>query len=397
MDGVRNRRLRLQVEKWAIWGALIGVIFLLRHFLPVIFLTFILTYIGNNLVNRLGSRFRYRRINVAIVYALFLLLLVGAGLLIIPRMLLEARQLAVSYIAQTDEAGAPAVAPPAVPAPDDASPPEPQAIDIFDREARRYVDTMLIQLVGRSTFESYRDSAAYQSLITRVENWIHNFIPKVIAGVREFVNGTIVIVLQFFLSIILSFLILWDLPSIRNGVRSFSVGKTADIYAEIAPGMKAFAVILGRAFEAQTGIAIVNALLTSFGFFILGIPSIALLATIVFFCSYIPVVGVMISTLPAALLAFEAGGIPLVLWLIVMILVVHAIEAYALNPMIYGHHMKMHPVAILVILLIGEHLFGIWGLLLGVPIAAFVRTYVLGGPPAAPVPITGPAGSPVTE
>jgi predicted PurR-regulated permease PerM len=67
-----------------------------------------------------------------------------------------------------------------------------------------------------------------------------------------------------------------------------------------------------------------------------------------------------------------------------MILIVHAVEAYALNPMIYGHHMKMHPVAILVILLIGEHLFGIWGLLLGVPIAAFVRTYVLGGPPATP-------------
>lgn len=383
MSEPRQKRVRLQIGKWAIWGTLIGVIFLLRHFLPVIFLTFILTYIGNDLVNRLGRRFHYRRINVAIIYALFLLLMTGAGLLIVPRMLLEARQLAVSYIAQTEDPDAPAVAPPAIPAPQDTSPPGPQAIDIFDREARKYVDTMLIQLVGRSTFESYRDSAAYQSLISRVENWIHNFIPKVIAGVRQFVNGTIVIVLQFFLSIILSFLILWDLPSIRAGVRSFSVGKTADIYAEIAPGMKAFAVILGRAFEAQTGIAIVNAILTSLGFFILGIPSIALLATIVFFCSYIPVVGVMLSTIPAALLAFEAGGISLVLWLIVMILVVHAVEAYALNPLIYGHHMKLHPVAILVILLIGEHLFGIWGLLLGVPIAAFVRTYVLAGPPAA--------------
>lgn len=379
MIEMKQKRMRLQFEKWAIWGVLIGVIFLLRHFLPVIFLTFILTYIGNNLVGRLGHRFRWRRINVAIVYALFLLVLAGAGLVIVPRMLLEARQLAVSYIEQTDQP-----APPAAGVPDIPVPAEQQATDIFDREARKYVDTMLIQLVGRSTFESYRDSAAYQSLIARIENWIHTFIPKVVAGVRQFVNGTIVIVLQFFLSIILSFLILWDLPSITAGVSSFSRGKTADIYAEIAPGMKAFGVILGRAFEAQTGIAIVNAILTSLGFFILGIPSIALLATIVFFFSYIPVVGVMISTIPAALLAFEAGGIPLVLWLIVMILVVHAVEAYALNPLIYGHHMKMHPVAILVILLIGEHLFGIWGLLLGVPIAAFFRTWVLGSEPVPP-------------
>lgn len=379
MNGAQNRRLRLQAGKWAIWGALIGVIFLLRHFLPVIFLTFILTYIGNNLVNRLGRRFRFRRINVALVYALFLLILIGAGLIIVPRMLLEARQLAVSYIAQESVDDASPAGGDLVPVP-----PETRATDIFDREARRYVDSVLIQLVGRSTFESYRDSAAYQSLITRVERWIHDFIPKVIAGVAQFVNGAIVIVLQFFLSIILSFLILWDLPSIKRGVRSFSVGKTSEVYAEIAPGMKAFGVILGRAFEAQTGIALVNTILTSLGFLILGIPSIALLATIVFFFSYIPVVGVMISTIPAALLAFEAGGVPLVIALVVMILIVHAVEAYAMNPMIYGHHMKMHPVAILVILLIGEHLFGIWGLLLGVPIAAFVRTYVLGGAPATP-------------
>jgi predicted PurR-regulated permease PerM len=83
--------------------------------------------------------------------------------------------------------------------------------------------------------------------------------------------------------------------------------------------------------------------------------------------------------------------------LIVMVLVVHAIEAYALNPIIYGRHMKMHPVAILAILLVGEHLFGIWGLLLGVPIAAFVWAWVLGGATTTPVPSrdTGRAVEPV--
>jgi predicted PurR-regulated permease PerM len=143
--------------------------------------------------------------------------------------------------------------------------------------------------------------------------------------------------------------------------------------------MKAFGVMLGRAFEAQTGIAVINAILTSIGFWILGIPSIALLATIVFFCSYIPVAGVIISTIPAALFALQTGGVQLVGWLVVMVLIVHAIEAYALNPIIYGHHMKLHPVAILGILVVGEHLFGIWGLLLGVPISAFLWSYVIRG------------------
>lgn len=352
----------LKLQKWIIWIALLVTLILLRHLFPVIFLTFVLTYIANTLVNLLTRRFARRRLNVALVLVLFLLVLTGVGVLVVPRMFQEARQLAVFSISR------------------DAANTQPRTGETaIDREARRYVDLILINLVGPSTFESFEQSQAYDALLQRVEDSIRGFLPKVIAGVREFVNASIAIFFQFLLSIVLSFLILWDLPSLKAGVQSLATGRTADVYAEIAPGITAFGVMLGRAFEAQTLIAVVNALLTSIGFLILGVPSIALLATIVFFCSYVPVVGVMLSTLPAALFAFKAGGITLVLWLIVMVLVVHAVEAYMLNPIIYGRHMKMHPVAILVILLVGEHLLGIWGLLLGVPIAAFLWSYVVQG------------------
>jgi predicted PurR-regulated permease PerM len=375
-----KNNLLLKIEKWAIWIALIGVIVLLRHLLPVIFLTFVLTYIGSTLIRLLGRWIRWRRVNVGIVFALFLLILTGVGVIVVPRVFSEARDLAVDYISQepqeADLAAAPVVAGRVV-FPDE----EPT---LLDRQTKKYIDSILIQVVGRETFESYRRSGAYQSLINKTEESLRAFIPKVVAAVRDFANASLSVVLQFFLSIILSFLILWDLPALKRGIKSLSTGRTADIYAEIAPGMTAFGVILGRAFEAQTGIAVVNAILTSIGFIILGIPSIALLATIVFFCSYIPVVGVFLSTLPAALLAFKTGGIALVFWLIVMVLVVHAVEAYALNPMIYGRHLKMHPVMILAILLVGEHLFGIWGLLLGVPITAFIRHYVLGASTSPP-------------
>ncbi|HYR30205.1 MAG TPA: AI-2E family transporter, partial [Thermoanaerobaculia bacterium] len=350
---------RLKVEKWLIWIAFIGILVLLRHLFPVIFLTFVLTYIGNTLVNVMTRRWKLRRVNLGVVYVVFLLLLTGVGLLVVPRMFAEARQLAVFYISKQPAAA--------------------NGETVLDQQTRKYVDSILISVVGPDTFRSYQQSDAYDALVGKVEQSIRNFVPGVVAAVREFANESIAILFQFLLSIILSFLILWDLPSLQRGVTALATGRTAEVYDEIAPSMRAFGVMLGRAFEAQTGIAVVNALLTSVGFLILGIPSIALLATIVFFCSYIPVVGVMLSTVPAALFAFKAGGIQLVFWLVVMVLIVHAIEAYALNPLIYGRHMKMHPVAILAILLIGEHLFGIWGLILGVPIAAFVWAYVLGG------------------
>lgn len=369
-----NRQLLLKIEKWAIWIVLIGILFLLRHLLPVIFLTFVLTYIGSSLVRVLGRVIPWRRVNVAIVLLLFLSLLAGVGLLVVPRIFAEAREMAVGYIAQDARPATPGVA--------------AQDETLLDRQTRKYVDSVLVQLVGRETFESYRRSEAYESLVTKVEDGLRGFIPRVVAGVREFANASVGLVLQFFLSIILSFLILFDLPALQRGARAFATGKTGEIYGEIAPGMTAFGVILGRAFQAQTAIAVVNALLTAIGFVILGVPSIALLATIVFFCSYIPVAGVFLSTIPAALLAFRTGGITLVFWLVVMVLIVHAIEAYAVNPLIYGRHLKMHPVVILAILLVGENLFGVWGLLLAVPITAFVREYVLGMTASpAPVPV----------
>lgn len=351
-----------KVQKWVIWLAFLATLILLRHLFPVIFLTFVLAYIANTLVKLMTRRWNRRRLNVVVVFVLFLAMLIGAGVLVVPKMFSEVRQLAVFSIAR-----------------DAASTQPREGETAIDREARRYVDSILIRLVGPATFRSFEQSEAYDGLMQRVDAAISGFLPRVTAAVREFVNSSLAIFLQFLLSIVLSFLILWDLPSLERGVQALANGRTSDVYAEIAPGITAFGVMLGRAFEAQTLIAVVNAILTSIGFLILGIPSIALLATIVFFCSYVPVVGVMLSTLPAALFAFKTGGIVLVLWLVVMVLLVHAVEAYMLNPLIYGRHMKMHPVAILVILMVGEHLFGIWGLLLGVPVAAFVWSYVIQG------------------
>ncbi len=51
-----------------------------------------------------------------------------------------------------------------------------------------------------------------------------------------------------------------------------------------------------------------------------------------------------------------------------MIAVVHAIEAYYLNPKIVSSYMNFPVFITFIILLISEHLFGLIGLLMGVPL-----------------------------
>ncbi len=360
-----NRALALKLEKWAIWIALIAILYLVRHLFPIFFLTFVLSYIGNTAVDALTRRFPRRKVNVVLVYVTFLVILTGVLLLVVPRMLNEARNLARQYIAV--EAAR-----------------EGGGETFLQREAREGVDALIIGIAGTEAFEDFRDSDAYRTIVGRLHQSLAGGSARVTAEVTAFANEALVFAFQFILSIILSFLLIWDLPNTKARLQRFSTGRTAEIYREIVPGLSAFSTMLGRAFEAQSVVAVVNALLSTVVFIALDLPSIALLAMIVFVCSYIPVLGMFLSTLPAAFLALRIGGIPHVLWLIAAILVIHAIEAYMLNPLIYGRHLRLHPLAVLVILVIAEEVVGVWGLLLGVPVAAFILKYVIEGQPVAP-------------
>lgn len=362
-----ERSFIVKAEKWAIWIGLIAVIFLLRHLFPVFFLTFVLSYIANTAVNALTARFPRRKLNVVIVYAVLLGLITGVALLVVPRMIGEATHLARSYMRTEAERG------------DLAEGHQDPQEGIVRREARELIDSFLVAVAGQETFYSFRESEAYRMLITRVNNGIATATPRLVRAVTEFANDAVAVAFAFVISIILSFLMLWNFPETKARMRRFAEGRTAEVYAEIAPGLRAFGVMLGRAFEAQTLVAIVNTILSSILFVLLGLQSVALLAMIVFFCSYIPILGMILSTAPAALLAFRVGGIMHVVWLIGGVLIIHAVEAYMLNPLIYGRHLRLHPLAVLAILLIGEHLFGVWGLLLGVPISAFILRYVIEG------------------
>jgi predicted PurR-regulated permease PerM len=57
-----------------------------------------------------------------------------------------------------------------------------------------------------------------------------------------------------------------------------------------------------------------------------------------------------------------------------LILVIHALETYFLNPKILGGASRIHPVLIVLALVLGEHYFGVAGALLAVPVASLVAS-----------------------
>ncbi len=55
-----------------------------------------------------------------------------------------------------------------------------------------------------------------------------------------------------------------------------------------------------------------------------------------------------------------------------MICIVHAVETYILNPKLMSNRTKLPVCFVFIILLVGEHYLGVWGLLIGVPIFMFL-------------------------
>ena len=70
--------------------------------------------------------------------------------------------------------------------------------------------------------------------------------------------------------------------------------------------------------------------------------------------------------------AYSVGGIRYVIYILIVIMIIHAIEAYILNPKFMSSKTELPIFYTFVVLLAGEHFLGTWGLIVGVPIFTFL-------------------------
>jgi predicted PurR-regulated permease PerM len=203
------------------------------------------------------------------------------------------------------------------------------------------------------------------------------------SSMRDAVAFALGVPLQLLIALFLSFFITFDFPSLRKGVASLQKSRIKPFYDEIAPELVSFARLIGLAFYAQSLVAVVNSILTYLAMVVIGIDHPLVLSVIVFVCSFIPVFGVILSGIPIVIVAIvqPGGSIIIALYMVAVILAIHFIESNVLNPRIVGHVLHLHPVLVLVVLLVAEHFFGVWGLLLGMPVAVYVISHVILGEP----------------
>ncbi|MDN6218048.1 MAG: AI-2E family transporter, partial [Enterococcus sp.] len=134
---------------------------------------------------------------------------------------------------------------------------------------------------------------------------------------------------------------------------------------------KVFVNTFGVVLEVQLLIAIVNTVITTIGLGFIGFTQLPTLAIMIFFLSLIPVAGVIFSCIPLTLIAYSTGGIQTVIYVLILIVIVHCVEAYILNPKFMSSRTKLPIFYTFVILLVSEKFLGVWGLIVGIPIFNF--------------------------
>lgn len=192
--------------------------------------------------------------------------------------------------------------------------------------------------------------------------------PKNFESVGQFLLMNItsggLILMKFLIGLILSYVFIIERKNISAFLGRIRKGNFEFFYDEYAIIAKKIGNGFGIIFRAQSIIALVNSLLTVLGLIVISFihgsgtfPYIITLALIVFIFGFIPVFGTIISGIPIIIIAYGYGALSAVFGVLIMLGVVHAVEAYYLNPKIVSSYVHFPVFITFLILTISEHFF----------------------------------------
>ena len=190
------------------------------------------------------------------------------------------------------------------------------------------------------------------------------------SAVSGLVTAAIVFVLTLYLLLDGKSLYAWLLAFVPRTHRE----KLATTMDEVSDVVHAY--VSGQLLVAVLFAIFVAVLLT-----ILGVPAAVPLAVIAGVCDVIPVLGILIATVPAVLLALAVSPATAAV-VAIAYLGYHLVETYFILPRVYGNKLKISTLAVLLALLVGGRLQGIIGAVLVLPLVAaypIIERHWLGG------------------
>ncbi|WP_042146095.1 AI-2E family transporter [Paucisalibacillus sp. EB02] len=205
-------------------------------------------------------------------------------------------------------------------------------------------------------------------MISYIEQSIDTLISKLIGGVTKIIDFIVILTVIP----VLVFYFLKDYKKINYYIKRKLPRKYRDSVSNL---VHAIDEGLGGYIRGQLLVCLFVAITSYLIYQFLGLKYALLLAIFMGLMNFIPYFGPIIGAIPAVLIALTISG-KMVLFVLIGVFVIQLIESNLLSPYIVGKSIKIHPVAIIFVLLLGGKLFGVLGMVLAVPTFTILRVVI---------------------
>ena len=150
--------------------------------------------------------------------------------------------------------------------------------------------------------------------------------------------------------------------------------------AAVVEFAREYDVLLSRYLRGQLTVALIIGAMTGTLLFIVRFPYAFLLGALAGVMGLIPFLGLVLSLIPAVIVALVSGSVLVSLVKVAVVYgLVQILDGGVISPRIVGDSVGLHPVWIVLALSVGGFFFGFVGLLISVPVAVGVKLVAVQG------------------
>lgn len=189
-----------------------------------------------------------------------------------------------------------------------------------------------------------------------------------LSGVFSKVYGFVTSAFRLVLIIIFSFYFSVDKEKFTLKVRKFMPNKYREDITYLANRID---IALQQFIRGRMLLAIFVGILTMVYLLILRVDFAIIIGLITCVADIIPFIGPFLGCVPAVLFAFMDSPIK-AFWVLILFILVQWVENNILAPKLIGDSTGLNPLIILISIIIGGGIFGVWGMVISVPITSII-------------------------
>ncbi len=192
---------------------------------------------------------------------------------------------------------------------------------------------------------------------------------RVVSQTIGVVSGSFALVLGLATAPVLVFYLMKDSGMIRSSLYS-PFPESVRPYLQEALDIAERTI--GGYIRGQITLGLIVGIVVTIALLLLGVPFSYILGIVAGLTELVPIVGPWIGGAVGVLVTLAAAP-DKVPWVILIYVAVQLLENTLLVPRIQGNTLKLHPVAVILVIVVASNYFGLWGVIIGPPLVSMAR------------------------